>query len=46
MTPSQMGELLAMSVIFAAITLRIPASLASRIAGSGSFGIAAALRSL
>lgn len=46
MTPSQMGELLAMSVIFAAITLRIPTSLASRVAGSGSFGIAQALRSL
>jgi type IV secretion system protein TrbL len=46
MTPSQMGELLAMSVIFAAITLRVPTSLASRVAGTGSFGIAAALRSL
>lgn len=46
MTPSQMGELLAMSVIFAAITLRIPTSIASRVAGSGSFGIAHALRSL
>ncbi|MEW5917332.1 MAG: P-type conjugative transfer protein TrbL, partial [Gemmatimonadota bacterium] len=46
MTPSQMGELLAMSVIFAAITLRIPTSLANRVAGSGSFGIAQALRSL
>jgi type IV secretion system protein TrbL len=46
MTPSQMGELLAMSVIFAAITLRVPTSLASRVAGTGSFGIAAALRAL
>ena len=46
MTPPQMGELLAMSVIFAAITLRIPTSIASRVAGSGSFGIAHALRSL
>ena len=46
MTPSQMGELLAMSVIFAAITLRVPMSLASRVAGSGSFGLAHALRSL
>jgi type IV secretion system protein TrbL len=46
MTPNQMGELLAMSVIFAAITLRVPSSLASRVAGSGSFGIAQALRSL
>lgn len=46
MTPPQMGELLAMSVIFAAITLRVPTSIASRVAGSGSFGIAQALRSL
>lgn len=46
MTPSQMGELLAMSVIFAAITLRVPTSIAGRVAGSGSFGIAQALRSL
>ena len=46
MTPSQMGELLAMSVIFAAITVRVPMSLASRVAGSGSFGLAHALRSL
>jgi hypothetical protein len=46
MTPNQMGELLAMSLIFAAVTLRVPTSLASRVAGSGSFGIAQALRSL
>jgi type IV secretion system protein TrbL len=46
MTPPQMGELLAMSVIFAAITLRVPTSIASRVAGSGSFGIAQALRAL
>lgn len=46
MTPADMGELLAMSVIFAAITLRVPLSFASRVAGSGSFGIASALRSL
>ena len=46
MTPPQRGELLAMSVIFAAITLRVPTSIASRVAGSGSFGIAQALRSL
>lgn len=45
-TPPEMGELLAASVIFAVITLRIPSSLASRVTGSGSFGIAAALRSL
>lgn len=46
MTPSQMGELLAMSLIFAVITLRVPMSMASRVAGSSSFGIAQALRSL
>lgn len=46
MTPADMGELLAMSVIFAAITLRVPTSFASRVAGSGSFGIAQALRNL
>lgn len=30
MTPPQMGELLAMSVIFGAITLRVPTRLESR----------------
>jgi type IV secretion system protein TrbL len=46
MTPTQMGELLAMSLIFAVITLRVPMSMASRIASSSSFGIAHALKSL
>lgn len=46
-TPAQMGELLAVAVIFAVVTTRIPASMASRIAGGGgNFGLAAALRSL
>lgn len=46
MTPEQMGELLAISVTFAAITSIVPRSMASRIAGTSSFGIATALRSL
>lgn len=46
MTPEQMGELLAISVTFAAITTIVPRSMASRIAGTSSFGIATALRSL
>ena len=46
MTPEQMGELLAISVTFAAITTVVPRSMASRIAGTSSFGIATALRTL
>lgn len=46
MEPTQMGELLAMSVIFAVLTTRIPLNMASRISGSASFGIANALRQL
>jgi len=46
MTPEQMGELLAISVTFAAITTIVPRSMASRIAGTSSFGIATALRTL
>jgi hypothetical protein len=44
--PEQMGELLAISVTFAAITTIVPRSMASRIAGTSNFGIAQALRSL
>ena len=46
MTPEQMGELLAISVTFAAIMTIVPRSMASRIAGTSNFGIATALRSL
>ena len=46
MEPTQMGELLATSVIFAVVTTRIPLTMASRISGSASFGLASALRSL
>lgn len=46
MEPTQMGELLAISVIFAVLTTRIPLTMASRISGSASFGLANALRSL
>lgn len=46
MEPTQMGELLATSVIFAVLTTRIPLNMAARISGSASFGIAGALRSL
>lgn len=46
MSPEQMGELLAISVTFAAITTIVPRSMASRIAGSSGFGIATALRSV
>ena len=46
MRPEQMGELLAISVTFAAITTIVPRNMASRIAGTSSFGIAQALRGL
>jgi type IV secretion system protein TrbL len=46
MRPEQMGELLAISVTFAAITTIVPRNMASRIAGTSNFGIAQALRSL
>jgi type IV secretion system protein TrbL len=46
MRPEQMGELLAIAVTFAAITTIVPRSMANRIAGTSSFGIAQALRSL
>lgn len=46
MEPTQMGELLATSVIFAVLTTRIPLNMAARISGSASFGIASALRRL
>jgi hypothetical protein len=41
---SQIVKLLAKSVIFAAITIRVPTSIVSRVAGGGSFGIANAFR--
>jgi type IV secretion system protein TrbL len=44
-TPQEMAELVAMAVIFAALILRIPGNTADRVAGSASFGLAAALRS-
>ncbi len=46
MEPTQMGELLAISVIFAVLTTRIPLNMASRISGSASFGLSNALRNL
>jgi type IV secretion system protein TrbL len=45
MEPQQMAEVMAMAVIFAVLVLRIPASMANRVAGSGHFGLAQALRS-
>ena len=46
MEPRQMAEVVAMAIIFAVLVLRIPSSTASRVAGSASFGLAHALRSL
>lgn len=46
MSPEEMGELLAISVTFAAVTTAVPLRMASRIAGTSNFGIAQALRSL
>ncbi|MBX6330905.1 MAG: P-type conjugative transfer protein TrbL [Gemmatimonadaceae bacterium] len=45
-TPEQMAEVLSIAVTFAAIIVIIPRTMASRIAGSSGFGLAAALRSL
>lgn len=45
MEPQQMAEVMAMAIIFAVLVLRIPASMASRVAGSSHFGLAQALRS-
>ncbi len=45
MEPQQMAEVMAMAIIFAVLVLRIPASMASRVAGGGQFGLAHALRS-
>jgi type IV secretion system protein TrbL len=46
MLPKQMAEIMAMSVIFAVLVLRIPNSAANRIAGGANLGIVHALRSL
>jgi type IV secretion system protein TrbL len=46
MEPRQMAEVMAMAVIFAVLVLRIPSSMASRVAGGTSFGLAHALRHL
>jgi type IV secretion system protein TrbL len=45
-TAQEMAEVLAVSVIFAAIVVVIPRSMASRVASGASFGLANALRSL
>jgi len=41
-----MGNILALSITFAAITLRVPSNVAARVAGSSQLGIAQAWRSL
>ncbi len=46
MLPEQMAEIMAISVIFAVLVLRIPQNAANRIAGGANLGIAQALRSL
>ena len=46
MLPKQMAEIMAMSVIFAVLVLRIPNSAANRVAGGANLGIVHALRSL
>lgn len=46
MFPKQMAEIMAMSVIFAVLILRIPNSAANRVAGGANLGIVHALRSL
>lgn len=45
MEPQQMAEVMAMAIIFAVLVLRIPANMASRVAGSAHFGLVHALRS-
>ena len=45
-TPQEMAQVVAISVIFAVLVLRIPSNMAGRVASGGSFGIAQALRSL
>lgn len=42
--PEEMAELLAISVIFALLVLRVPGSMAGRVASGGNFGLANALR--
>ena len=41
-----MAEVMAMAIIFAVLVLRIPSSMAHRVAGGAQFGLAHALRSL
>jgi type IV secretion system protein TrbL len=44
-TPQEMTQVVAITVIFAVLVLRIPSNMASRVAAGGNFGIAQALRS-